>query len=300
MSNKLKVLVLGITSNVGFKFYSEYKDKFNIYGTYRTPNSKIKFSDKFIKLSDLSKKELSKVINKIKPNIIINCIALGSLDQCEREKENCMRINFVLVKNLSSIIKNLKIKLVHFSSNAIYDGKKAPYNENSKRIPLNNYGKFKLKADEFIQNNLNNYLILRPITLIGFNESFQRDNPASFIIKKLLKNEKIKLVNDDFVNFLYLDDLVNILSILLQNKVNGIFNISGDETLNRYQLGLKIINKISTKGKLVECSSKELNISAKRGFNTSLINKKIKKLINYNFTPVDVAINKIIKKVRES
>ena len=55
MSNKLKVLVLGITSNVGFKFYSEYNDKFNIYGTYRTPNSKIKFSDKFIKLSDLSK-----------------------------------------------------------------------------------------------------------------------------------------------------------------------------------------------------------------------------------------------------
>ena len=82
-------------------------------------------------------------------------------------------------------------------------------------------------------------MILRPITLIGFNEIF-KDNPASFIIKKLLKNEKIKLVNDDFVNFLYLDDLVNILSILLQNKVNGIFNISGDETLNRYQLGLKL------------------------------------------------------------
>ena len=242
---KIKILVLGITSNIGYKFFKEYSDKFDIYGTYRNLPPEINKVDRLIKTFKLSKKELSEIINEIKPDVLINCIALGNLDDCEINKENCKSLNFDIVKNLVDILKNLNIKLVHFSSNAIYDGRNAPYDENSKADPVNNYGKIKLQADSLIQNNLNNYLLLRPITMIGYKEEFQRDNTASFIIKKILKKQTIKLVNDDFVNFLYLDDLIHLLSILLQKKLMVFLIFLGDETLNRYQLGLKILKKLA-------------------------------------------------------
>ncbi len=296
---KIKILVLGITSNIGYKLFKEYSDKFDIYGTYRNLPSEINKLDRLIKTCDLSKKELSEIISKIKPDVVINCIALGNLDDCEINKENCKSLNFDIVKNLVDILKNLNIKLVHFSSNAIYDGKNAPYDENSKAGPVNNYGMIKLRADSLVQNNLTNYLLLRPITMISYKEEFQRENPASFIINKILKNQTIKLVNDDFVNFLYLDDLVHLLSILLLRKINGVFNISGDETLNRYQLGLKILKKIDSNVKIEECSLKEFNSKAKRAFNTTFNNNKIKNLINFKFTSIDTALDGIIKKTQD-
>ncbi len=292
----MRVLVLGVTSNIGYKFYVQHSNKFEIYGSYRNLPPTIPKTKRLIRLSSPSRNQLLKIINKVKPDVVVNCIAQGNVDQCEQNYESCNRLNFGIVVDLVNILKKSNVKLVHFSSNAIYDGENPLYNEVSKAFPVNNYGKIKLKADKLILKLMKNYLLLRPITMIGHAEKFQRDNPATFIIKKLHKNQNLKLVNDDFVNFLYLDDMSKILGTLLQKKINGEFNISGNEILNRYQLGLKILKKIQTKSLIIECTSKAFNQYARRAHNTSFDNSKIRKLLKFKFTPVEIAIENIIKK----
>ena len=293
----MRILLLGLTSNIGFKFYKRFSLEFEIYATYRQLPKEIPNNNRFIKLESLSIKTLNKLVFDFKPEIIINTIAEGSIDKCEADFDLCSQLNKELVENLVNVIKNKDIKLIHFSSNAIYDGKTPPYTELSPPNPVNNYGKLKLKSDLIIRGNLKNYLLLRPITLIGKSECFQRLNPATFIISKIEKNQKLKLVNDDIVNFLYLDDLVNILFKLIKTNATGEFNISGDDILSRYELGQVVLENISKTVKISECSSLSFQSLAKRAENTSFDNSKIKKTLNFKFTPIDVAIRNIISNI---
>lgn len=185
-----RILLLGLTSNTGFKFYIKFKNTFYIHATYRKLPKSIHDSINFIQINDYSKETLKKIIQEIKPDIIINTVTEGNLDKCEENYNIAEKLNFTLVKDIVNLIKNRKIKLIHFSSNAVYDGKNAPYSEQDKQNPINKYGKLKLASDNYIKENLNSYLLLRPITMIGYNEKFQRTNPAMFIINSLLSNKK--------------------------------------------------------------------------------------------------------------
>ena len=290
----MRILLLGLTSNIGFKFYLNFFKEFDIYATYRSLPKIITNNKKLIRVESLSKTFLKDVINKIEPDIIINTIAEGNIDKCEQNYNSCKLLNVILVENLVEILKNKNIKLIHFSSNAIYNGENSPYSDNSTPLPVNNYGKSKLKADRIIIKNLKNYLLLRPITIIGSSEIFQRLNPATFIIDKLNNNNNIKLVNDDIVNFLYIDDLIDIMYQLIKKDIIGEFNISGNEILNRYELGELIMRNMNTSATILECSSKEFKSFASRAKNTSFDNSKIKNILNFNFTHVDTAIKKIL------
>lgn len=297
--NKKKILIIGITSIVGYRFYKLNKN-FEIFGLCRRwPENKNK---NIYEVSDLKINYVQSMIETIKPDVVINCISIGNVDECEIDPTKAEVINHNFAIELINLSRIHNYKLIHFSSSLIYDGTNAPYNENSIAKPLNKYGELKLLTDKYLRDNFDNKnLLLRPTTIYGVKENFQRDNPANFIIQKIMNEQDFMLVDDVITNLLYIDDFIKIIQILIDKNMYGEFNIGGDEPISRYDFGLKIFQLLNNKNlNFKKTSSLDFRCIAERPLNTVLDNFKIKNITNFTFTTMDIALKKIISNTRKT
>ena len=282
----MRIIVLGYNSFVGNAIINYFNSLDNIelicVGRRDSDLHKvIKFevSDDLVLLNN----DVSNLIVKLNLDnecVIINCISMGDLDKCEVDKDNCEIQNCQFVKILYNHLKNYSFKkLIHFSTNAVYDGNNPPYNEKSKCKPVNFYGLVKLKADTFLlDQDDSKILVIRPITMYGKVSSGGRANPTSMIIEKLKNNQNLKLVNDVLVNILYVEDLVMAIERLIEKDFYGLINISGNEVYSRYDLGLEIARLLDMDEKIIEpVTSTEFKTVANRPLDTTFDNTLMKK-----------------------
>jgi dTDP-4-dehydrorhamnose reductase len=289
----INVLILGSSGYIGGSLYNQFQklSYINVYEANRECNDGGNGRQVILNIDDLS--SLESFIKEKHINVVINCVAISNVEQCEKDYSYAKSINVEFVGELVSLINRQEIKLVHFSTNAVYCGDKAPYNELDNKEPKNKYGRLKALADDIIENNCNNYMIARIMTVFGKPLPNTRGNPADFIISRLKQEIETYLVTDVYNNMLYIEDLINVMTEAVRLDLSGSYNISGDETLNRYEFGCRIASVLSLdKEKLIPCTSDKFGSLSSRAFDTSFDNSKIKLEMNVKFSTIESAIRK--------
>lgn len=278
---KKKILIIGGSSFFSINYIKEYFKDFDIVGSYFS-NKKFKFNK--IKIDISNKKNLLKNIKKIKPHIILNAAGLTNVEKCETNYKEAYKLNVLGVKNLSEICNENNIKLVHISSDHIFDGKKSFYKESSTAKPLNNYALTKVLAEKFVKK-LKNSLIIRTNFFglgYGFSNKF-----FDMIIKNLSRKKKIYLFDDIFYTPISLIRLTNTINISLKKNLRGVYNISGNERISKYKFGLKVAEIFNYDKKLIvkDYFYKRKNLVS-RPKDMSLDNKKISWKLKINLGDV--------------
>ena len=231
-----------------------------------------------INLRDRLQMENFLVQNNI--STIIHCAGDANVDSVEGNVLNGIESNLLTTINLVNLSNKHGIDFVFISSNAIFDGSSAPYNENSIPNPINKYGLIKLACEQIIKETLNNYCIVRPILTYGWNISSTRVNPVIFVLNQLSENRSIKMVNDIYENPVYVKQVVEVIWQVVLNKHSGIFHIAGGTILNRYELALRVAEVFKLNKNLInECESIEFAQLAPRPKNTSLTTHKIETIL---------------------
>ena len=234
----------GFNSYVANNFYNKYKNKYKIY----TFKSDINNIDK-----------LKAFINKKKISIFIRVGAL-SRSKCDSYPKKCLSINYTANKRLVDFLKKKKKKLIFLSSSHVYSYSIKKINEKSKINPTNRYAKYKLKSENYIKKNLNNYLIIRIFNIYG------KGQPKGYFIsdiKEKIKNKQCISINNSYRDFIHVNEVSRFLAFSIFNDLKGIFNLGSGKS---YHLA-DIIKMISSKMKI------KFNL---------LINKKKDKLISDN------------------
>lgn len=279
----MKVLVTGANGLIGQhigKLILKSKT-FNLLPT-GIGKSRVKdFENIYQKLDISNSVEVKNLLKFEKPDIVINCAAISHVDICEQFPDKCYKVNVLGVKNLIDNL-NPQSKFIHLSSDFVFDGTSLNYEENDKPNPLSIYGKSKLQAEEYIQQNFKNHQIIRTILVFGFGENLSRNNILTWAYSSLNQNKNIKVVNDQIRKPTYIKDLAKAIFDLMVNYQNSIFHISGDEEISIYQLAKKVAEVYGfDKNLIASISSKSLNELGKRppinGFNLN----KISSIINY-------------------
>jgi len=284
----MKIIILGYSSLVGMAV-SKYHTNNNDVDLVRVSRSDKGIHSNFeyysvpndIKEIANSIDDLLDRISLQEDSVIINCISVGDVDQCELHKEECDLINYLFVKTLyKKIIKYNFKRFIHFSSNAVYSGDNAPYDELSKCSPVNYYGEVKLKSDNFLLSKKDKRVtVVRPITLYGIVPHKGRDNPVSMIVNRLNNGDSVNLVNDIYVNILFVNDLIKVINKIIEIDFYGLINVSGDVVYSRYELGIELAKLMNKNANLVKSiSSNDFNTLAKRPKNTSFDNSIMKSL----------------------
>ena len=225
---KKKILIIGGTSLLGINLAVSTLNIYDIYITLHKKKIKIK-NTKNIKINFEKYKEAQEIIKNINPEYILNFAALTDVNKCEINKKLAYYLNATIPYILSKISNNLKCKLIHISTDQLFNKKKILFNEQSKVSPLNYYAKTKYLGERKIIKFCKNYLILRT-NFFGYGTQYKKSY-SDFILNELEKRKEIYLSDSIFFNPIYIGNLIKIINFMILNNVKGLFNISADNNI---------------------------------------------------------------------
>ena len=161
---------------------------------------------------DITKKdEVSDLINRLRPDVVIHTAAYTDVDGCERDPDRAYRVNSEGTKNLAAACKSSGVFLVYISTDFVFDGKKtAPYTEEDLPKPVNIYGESKLRGENFVKEILSHYLIIRTSWLFGEGGK----NFVDTILANAAIDKKLKVVSDQCGSPTYTVDLAEAITDL--------------------------------------------------------------------------------------
>ncbi len=235
----------------------------------------------YVKCDITNKKEVKSLVSACKPDMIMNAAAMTNVDGCETERELCWKINVEGVENLIDAAKKNSSKLIHVSTDYVFDGKSGPYVEDDRPEPLSYYGKSKLAAENALRSSDIPFMIARTMVLYGFAPGVKL-NFALWLIESLEKKKAVTIVDDQYGNPTLVDDLAYGLIQGFEMERTGVYNIAGRDILNRYEFALKLAKVFNLDASLITpIKTASLQQPAPRPLKSGLITLKAEVELGY-------------------
>jgi dTDP-4-dehydrorhamnose reductase len=273
----LRVLIIGSNGLLGQKV-TEMMIRSSAYDITLASRSekpvKHLVTARYVQMDVTAKKEVKRVTSECEPDVIINCAAMTNVDACESEREACWKINVGAVENIIEASRRTNARLVHISTDYIFDGKGGPYDELARPEPLSYYGKSKLASENLLRASGCEYFIARTMVLYGYAPAV-KPNFALWLIQNLEKNLPVRVVDDQFGNPTLVDDLAHGITSAIELGRSGIYNIAGRDILNRYQFALTLARVFDFESTLITpVKTSQLRQPAPRPLKSGLVTLK--------------------------
>ncbi len=197
----------------------------------------------------LREETIEHAINAFKPWAIINAAGYVRIDEAETEREKCFSVNTKGSGHLANACNKHGIKLMTFSSDLVFDGKKnAPYLESDAVSPLSIYGKSKALSDKIVIRDNANALIIRTSS---FFSPWDNYNFAIKVLRTLKNNGRFICADNVTISPTYVPDLVDVSIDLLVDDESGIWHITNQGEITWKDFGEEIAQRCGLNRELV-------------------------------------------------
>lgn len=272
-----KILITGGSGLLAINWASVTRANFNtVLGFHK---SKVYLDGVETTAIDLdSRKDLLNQIKEINPDVVIHTAGLTNVDLCQENPKLAHYVNCSLSANVAFVCKELKVKLVHISTDHLFSGIRPMLDEMACPEPLNEYAVSKFEAEKSIQEFCPDALIIRT-NFFGWGH-LRRQSFSDWIIENLKQGQEISLFDDVFYSPIIVEELAYCVHDLLEKNAFGIFNVVSSERISKYEFGNYVCEVFGLSKQLVKSlsiASKEL--SAARPKDMSLCNEKLKNTI---------------------
>ena len=254
-----KILVTGSNGQLG----SELKVIESDY-----PQHSFVFTD--IEELDLTKKdEVIGFLEENKIDVCINCAAYTAVDKAEDKQELALLINKDAVENLAKACKNVDARLIHISTDYVFDGTNhKPYEETDQPIPNSFYGLSKLRGEQAVVDHSDNFVIIRTSWLYStFGNNFVKT-----MIRLGNERDELGVVVDQIGTPTYAADLAKAIMATVESENTGIYHYSNQGAISWYDFAKAIMEIKDINCKVNAIESKDFPAKANRPF-YSVMNK---------------------------
>ena len=265
------ILVTGSKGQLGSEL-KDFESEFKQYSFYFTDSDSLDITDH---------EKVKKYCIENEIEIIINCAAHTAVDKAETEIELSTKLNHLAVENFGNIAKVNNIKLIHISTDYVFDGTNyTPYSEKQNTNPQSVYGNTKLAGEQALQKiNPKNSIIIRTSWVYSsFGNNFVKT-----MLRLGKERDELRVIFDQVGSPTYAGDLSKaILEIIpqLKNKEVEIYHFSNEGVCSWYDFAKAIFdnNKVDIKVNPIETS--QYLTPAKRPFYSVFNKSKIKEQFN--------------------
>ena len=202
----MKIAVIGAGGRLGAALMREYRNKFDLIG----------FDHQALDLGD--SKQLSEEIGTLDVDLVINCAAFTNVDLCETQHDHAFLINAEAPRVLAEICRDSGAKLIHFSTDYVFDGdKREPYIESDSANPISVYGESKRAGEQLVLQTADRHLVARVSWVFG------PDRPSFIdgVIQRAQENEEVDAIGDKFSTPTYTYDIAQMLPRFFELNVEG-------------------------------------------------------------------------------
>lgn len=273
-NKKLKILITGTNGQLG-RCLQAVSEKYPNYDFYFKTSKQL----------DITRKEQIDILfAQEKFDFCVNCAAYTAVDKAESDQENAFLVNAEAVKYLAETCKANNTTLIHISTDFVFDGTKGtPYTEEDLPNPINVYGASKLKGEQYIQEIMNNYFIIRT----SWVYSEYGHNFVKTMLRLGTERDEISVVKDQIGSPTYAGDLAKAIMEIISAKTTsfGLYHYTNEGTTSWYDFAKTIFEIKEIKIKVNPISSNNYTTQAKRPMYSVLDKTKIKQVFNIIFLP---------------
>jgi len=211
-SYNMKIVILGSGGRLGATLLREYRVKFDL----------VDFNHAQLDLGN--EDQIRRKLVPLEFDVLINCAAMTNVDLCESKREQALAINAEAPKVLAEICRDKKAKLIHFSTDYVFDGEqREPYVEDDATTPISVYGKSKRAGEKFVLQTSDRHLVVRVSWVFGPD----RPSFVDAMIERAREEEQIDAVADKFSTPTYTSDIARMLPQFLDVDVpDGILHFA--------------------------------------------------------------------------
>ncbi len=244
-----------------------------------------KYDDEFVFVGrgelDLSKEEsIASYFDNNNFDVIVNCAAYTQVDKAEEEMNLADQVNHLAVKKLVGVAKEQQAKLIHISTDYVFDGESdKPYKETDATNPINIYGETKLKGEQVVQE-------IMPINAIIIRTSWLYSEYGNNFVDTMLRlgkeRDELNVVNDQIGSPTYATNLAYVILEIIQNtgfkevdQATQIYHYSNKGEISWYEFAREVFKVAEIECKVKPMSTEQYPALANRPKNTVMNMDKI-------------------------
>jgi dTDP-4-dehydrorhamnose reductase len=240
---------------------------------------------------------VQQVVAEIAPECIINTAAYHRVDECEDRPELAFAVNAAGIYNLARAAQGRRAKLVHFSTDFVFDGKKrSPYTEADRPGPLSVYGMSKWAGERLVERYCEKHYVIRTCGLYGAGGSASKGgNFVRSILRAAQQGKPFRVVADQIVTPTCTADLAENVSLLLEHESYGIYHMTNAGECSWFDFAKEALRLAGVTAQITAVSTEEYGAKAQRPAYSVLDNTRMRALGIEEFRPWQSALADYIR-----
>lgn len=175
------------------------------------------------------------VLDQVQPDVVIHCAALTDVDLCETHPEEAYQANTFLPGEVARATASRGIRLIHISTDSVFDGERGNYSETDLPCPINTYARTKLAGERAVAEANPDALIAR-VNFYGWSWLGRR-SLSEYFFNNLSAGRHIHGFDDLIFCPLLVNDMVELLLRMLEARLSGLYHVASSESLSKFAFG---------------------------------------------------------------
>lgn len=282
----MQYLILGAGGYIGSYLYT----RLLLDGKDVTGTTHIRQGSRSCLYFDILKDDIQPVISGMKDmdKTAVMCIAQANINRCSQDYPIAYEINVQKTKQLLHQLQENGFYTIFFSTDNVFDGQEGNYTEASRTHGINQYGRMKEEMEHYLQKQESQVCIFRISKVV----SRQRIRQNIFYEwEKQGETGLVRCVRGNRLSFVAIEDIYQSCLIACGRKLQGLYQIAGDQVYSRAQLAELFFQKAGNNDVFIkECEAAEFAFADARPLNLGMSNRKFRQETGYAFTSMETAI----------
>ncbi len=295
----MKLLITGSNGFVAGSIIAQAKKDWEIHGIAR---SGVPLNDDIHThlLDLLDAEKLTELFKQIKPDAVIHAAAIANIDFCEKNKAIAESINVTITKTIAGLCAAQKIKMIHCSTDTVFDGIKGYYTEDDMPGPVNFYADTKVRSEQIVLTASTGNVVARLALVMGLRIAEKGNSFLSDLIAKLKNNEQARFAENEVRTPIDVITAGAALAELAANDFSGIVHLAGNTRIDRFNMAKQIATAMGyCDGLITSPNSNAIPDRAPRPNDASMNNNKAKQLLKTPMLSLQEGLASIMKKKTE-
>ncbi|MBA7697501.1 hypothetical protein ES703_106166 [subsurface metagenome] len=273
-------LILGASGVLGSRLMEVLCRTHSVIGTYNTHA----FPDGLH--CDLgSEQSVKNLLSNVQPRVLIHVAGMTRTEECESSPDEAYVVNVDGIRHILSYFRGHK--LVFFSTDSVFDGESAPYDEDSQPAPVNVYGATKVQAEKSLLQAAPYSLVVRVAGLYGWSK-LNRE-----FLSRIRQSSPLVCSTDHFSSYTWMDDICRLLSSL--EPMTGVVHLVGPGRYSRAEFTQLACRFLALQGEVRSVKGLEAYTGASRKRGSTLVSLRLRTTL----TPAPNALRKLHDRLHE-
>ena len=269
----MRILVTGASGLLGLNLAVEASHQHEVLGLlHRRQLDQAPFETLVADLRDPD--AAAEVLDQAAPDWVVHCAATADPDACERDPALAQTLNAELPGRLAAAARARGIRLLHVSTDAVFNGAVGGYGEDDQPDPISVYGRSKLAGEQAVLAAAPTAIVAR-VNFYGWSLSGRR-SLGEFFFNRLSAGEPVKGLTDRRSSPLLANDLAALLLEMLEQDLSGLYHVAAADSASKYDFAVHLAEIFGLDTNLIQAAqAADLGYAAPRAPDLSLSTTKL-------------------------